>query len=275
MDPKSYDAKSTRSNSTYRPKNECTSPPQPSKLFLLHDILHTYIHYPLLGLSCCFLHASFGLLCGGHHPLLGHGEPLHQYIHVGRWNSWAPLLQMGLAGWLAGAYSERAEVMLWDVRMCGWVSMCKCLFPGGSSSLWCSNRGLRGTHSRATALRLRETGGRIQPICKKMGRGGGEAAGCCSIFKSCCNPAPLVIPPLSSIFSSGDSLSCSAQPLAICLHILIGTLCSGHTFVDAEAPCAGYITDRSSCQIICILKFCNVICSCITELVPNICFLCF
>lgn len=27
MDPKSYDAKSTWSNSTYRPKNECTFPP--------------------------------------------------------------------------------------------------------------------------------------------------------------------------------------------------------------------------------------------------------
>lgn len=176
--------------------------------------------------------------------------------------------------WLVGWLVLTVSVQKWCCEMsecvAGWVCVSACFLVAPPPFGW-----LRGTHSRATALRLRETGGRIQPICKKMGRGGGEAAGCCSIFKSCCNPAPLVILPLSSIFSSGDSLSCSAQPLAICLHILIGTLCSGHTFVDAEAPCAGYITDRSSCQIICILKFCNVICSCITELVPNICFLCF
>ena len=44
------------------------------------------------------------------------------------------------------------------VRVC--VSAC----AGGSSSLWCYNRGRRGPHSRATAGRLRGRRGRKQPV---------------------------------------------------------------------------------------------------------------
>lgn len=179
----------------------------------------TYIHHPFFGLGCCLLHASFGLLCGGHHPFLGHREPLHQYIHLERRDGWTPLLQTGRPGWCSRWMCRREDV---SVRLCEYECVCVLLVAplpiGGSTEGW---------EDCTTGLQHAdwETEGGENSNYARDGEEEEEEEDAAAFSSHAATP-PLKHPSTLIHLSPDDAHSCSAQPLACCLHIVIGLMLS-------------------------------------------------
>lgn len=196
--------------------------PPPINLPTFFFSARTYIHHPFFGLGCCLLHASFGLLCCGHHPFLSHGEPLHQYIHLERLDGWTPLLQTGRPGWCLRWMCRRD-----DVRVCVsvwvWVCVCACVLLVAPLPIAGSTEGWEDC---TTGLQHADWGTEGGENSNYARDGEEEEEEDAAAFSSHAATPPLKHPSTLIHLSPDDAHSCSAQPLACCLHIVIGVMLS-------------------------------------------------